>query len=628
MVLVFFLVAAYKRLLQWWTIKQYKETKEIVYPDKAIAQKILEDNIFGVDIEETATFVSIFGLTIALLDKLTPKEIWNNLKFQNLSERNISRANFKDWAKTAKDKEEQFDLVIGNPPFNASSKGDISNAEIKNIFGKTVPGNKLALKFLEAALYFGKKICMIIPANSFLYNKSKTTVKYRNEIFTNYTVEKIYDFTHLRESLFTKKNPKGFGIQKKTGRTPVIGLIANNQSSNNQSIEHIIVKRELSSEKKIRFEIDYYDRHQIRWDWATNEKTQFIWKANLLGGGRLFQLIYRLSLLETLASFLKKKEKEKNWVYKTGYITKRKNRRIFSASYITGKKTIKPKSFKENGKFKEILELEKTFVEIRQKELFEPPHIILQLVLAESRIPMAFVEEYLCFNSSFVGISAPKEEREELYEIYNRIFKNEETSRLYQTFILATGSKALVYHETSITKEDFDALPFPENVDFLETSPTEKIIINDVVNYYRHLGKDITKNGKVLHEVISKKELQEFGKTYCNTLNEIYATDGQSWQIGQVIQTPSFVKYQFGFGKDGNLNSSYKEGSLEEITALLQDELSNRGSIHKRIVRYYEHINGYDCVSFIKPNSKRYWLQSIALRDADDTFMALKKEGY
>ena len=643
-----FLVAAYKRLLQWWTIKQYNKTNQIVYPDKAIAQKILEDNIFGVDIEETATFVSIFGLTIALLDKLTPKEIWNNLKFQNLSERNISRANFKDWATIAKSQEAQFDLVIGNPPFNASSKGDISSEEVKKIFGKVVPGNKLALKFLEAALYFGKQICMIIPANVFLYNKSKTTAKYRTEIFTQHTVEKIYDFTHLRESLFTKKSPKGFGTQKKTGRTPVIGLIAYSQSSNYQSIEHIIVKREFSSEKKVRFEIDYYDRHQIRWDWATNEKMQFIWKTNLLGGGRLFNLIYRLSLVETLGGFLKKKEKEKSWVYQNGYITSRKYKKKttidpltgkqnkskykgkIAANFITEKQTIKPKSFTEYGEYEKIIELEKSFLWPRRKELFEPPHIVLQLVLAKSKIPMAFVEEYLCFNSSFVGISAPKEEKKELYKVYDRLFKNEETSKLYQAFILSAGSKALVYHETSITKEDFNDLPFPENIDLLDTSPTEKIIIDDVVNYYRHLGKAISKNstGKILHEVISKIELQEFGKTYCETLNEIYAKDGQSWQIGQVIQTPSFVKYQFGFGKDGGLSFSYKEGALEEITALIQDDLSNRGSVHKRIARYYEHVNGYDCVSFIKPNSKRYWLQSIALRDADDTFMDLKQEGF
>ncbi|MEQ9049461.1 MAG: N-6 DNA methylase, partial [Marinoscillum sp.] len=74
-----FLVAAYKRLLQWWAIAESERTGEIRYPDVLTAQKILEDNIFGVDVKKTAVLVTIFGLTTALLDVLTPKEVWENL---------------------------------------------------------------------------------------------------------------------------------------------------------------------------------------------------------------------------------------------------------------------------------------------------------------------------------------------------------------------------------------------------------------------------------------------------------------------------------------------------------------------------------------------------------------------
>ena len=289
-----FLVAAYKRMLQWWAINNSKNGV-VKYPDKETAQRILEANIFGVDIEETAVLVSIFGLMIALLDKLTPKGIWNNLTFKNLSEDNIQWSNFIDWAKGAKKKDKSFDLVIGNPPFNKSTKGTIENKEFKELFGKDVPGNKLAFKFFEAGLFFGKKICMIIPANNVLYNNQGTYIRYRTNLLKNHTVNKIYDFTHLRETLFIKKKSKGIKNQKKTGSPPVVALIVDRKSSEYQSIEHIIVKREIFSEKKIRFEIDYYDRHQVRWDWATNEKMQFVWKTNLLGGGRLFHLIYRLN---------------------------------------------------------------------------------------------------------------------------------------------------------------------------------------------------------------------------------------------------------------------------------------------------------------------------------------------
>lgn len=614
-----FLVAAYKRMLQWYAINQYNQTGEISYPDKKTSQKILEENIFGVDIEETAAFVSIFSLTTAFLDKLNPKEIWKNLKFKNLSKENIKGGNFADWAHKNISEKQKFDLVIGNPPFNDSKKGTITNKDLLDLFGTKVPGNKLALKFLESALHFGKKVSMIIPSNVILYNKSSTSQKYRNKIFTNYTVEKIFDFTHLRRMLF-----------RGAAEVPIIALSIDNQPSEQQSIQHVIVKREYFSEKQVRFEIDYYDYHKVPWRWAVDETKQFVWKTNLLGGGQLFHLIYRLSLLRTLSEYLSDKNKTDDWKYNIGYITKRQNRKEIECDFITNKETIKPKSFKADGSFDRITEMSDTFVETRQKQLYEPPHVIFRLVLEESSIPMAFVDDYLCFNSSFVGISAPQKDREELYNIYNLLAKNKKTSSLYQTYILSRSPKAMVYHETSIIKEDINALPFPNDQKYLTPSKSENILIEDVLKYYRHSGKSISKNstGIILHQPPTQSDLKDFGKTYCDSLNEIYAEDNNSWQVGEVIHTDTFISYQFGFGENGGLKENYSKDTEIDFTALLENEESNTGIMYKRIIRYYDHVNGYDCVYLIKPNSLRYWLKSIALRDADDTFMDLKKGGF
>lgn len=625
-----FLVAAYKRMLQWWAINNWKKTGKITYPNKKVAKRILEKNIFGVDIEEVAALVSVFGLTTAFLDKLTPKEIWDNLKFKDLSKENIQGVNFANWAKIAKEKEERFDLVIGNPPFNPAKKGTITNDDLEELCEKKVPGNKLALKFFEVALFFGKKVCMIIPSNNFLYNKSSLSNEYRKEIFTNHTVEKIYDFTHLRESLFVKKNKRGSGSKKKTGRTPVLALLVENKPSVHNSIEHIIVKRESLSEQKMHFEIDYYDKHQVNWKWAIDAEKQFVWKTNLLGGGRLFHLVYRFNLLEKLGEFLNENEIENGWVYSNGYITQfgdiSDNEQ---AEFLNNHLRIKARTFDEFGNYEtEKISSTEYFHRKRNKKLFSPPHIIFKLTIEKSKIPMAFVKEYLCFNSSFVGISSPIGQEEELFKIYNRLHKNEKTANLYRALILANSSKALVYHETSIVKEDIDNLPYPEDEKYLTPSNEESILINDVLKYYRHLGKAISKNsaGAVLHQPISPEELGDFGTTFCETLNEIYAEDGKSWQKGTIIHTPTFISYQFGFGKDGGLTNTLEKNTELDFQNLLNNY--NKGAIHKRIIRQYKHINGYDCVFLIKPKTKRYWLESIALRDADDTFIDLRKAGF
>ncbi len=621
-----FLVAAYKRMLQWWAINNWKKNKEkeIAYPDKETAKRILEQNIFGVDIEPVAALVSIFGLTTAFLDKLTPKEIWNDLKFKDLSKQNIQDLNFTDWAKAAIDRKERFDLVIGNPPFNESSEGTITNKDLKDLFEKEVPGNKLALKFFEAALYFGKKVCMIIPSNVLLYNKSNPSHKYRKEIFTNYTVEKIFDFTHLRRDLFHK-----------SADTPVIALLVQNTPSNYEAIEHIVVKRQLLSERKIHFEIDYYDKHRVRWDWAVDEKKQFVWKTNLLGGGRLFHLVYRLSLLETLNDFLQGKEKiNENWLYRTGYKVGGNTKKKYAKFIDEGDKI---ESVNEDGTYKLASSGESTnrLENFPPEIMYTPPFIVIDQIFGIKNIPISLIEDYqnkkyLYFNRDFVGIHAPLGDIEHLKEIYERLYKRDDFSNIYRAFMLSTSAALLINKETALRKEDIDILPYPQDEKYLKMSESESIIISDVLKYYRHFGKSITKkhDGYVLHQPVTEPELKAFGKVYCDALNDIYAEDGKSWQAGQILQTPIFVSYQFGFGKDVGLQYDFKEGVEMDLNILLDNIKSNSGIHYKRIIRHYQHIDGYDCIYLIKPQAKRYWLQSIALRDADDTFMDLKKNGY
>ena len=616
-----FLVAAYKRLLQWWAIAKSGKNGEIQYPDALAAQKILEENIFGVDVKKTAVRVTIFGLTTALLDYLSPKEVWGKLKFKDLSTKNIVEVKpptgFFQWALDAKNEGKHFSLVLGNPPFNPeknSTKQKVLERKVIDDLGlkhPNIPRKNFALHFFETSMLLTDRICMIIPANALLYDKSAG--KYRKELFTDYTISDIYDFTHLRRGLFTSAD------------TPVVALIASNRASEFQPINHTVVKRTISVEQKVRFEIDEYDRHLVKWNWAVDSEKQFVWKTNLLGGGRLFHLIYRLSMLLSFKEYIK----NNGWDYSVGYKLEGVNKKK-SVAYLQGREIINTSTFDENENFSTYTEENSDFAEPRIESIYSPPHLIYKVNLGLKHIPIHLSDKYLGFKDKLVGIHAPQEERYKLLEIYDR-FKNREYSKLMRLWVLSTSSETLINLETACKKEDIDSVPYPINLNKVALSHEESIIQKDVLNYYIHLGKQITKksDGAILHHPVKEKQLKEYGEVLCSELNDIYAKGGNSWQSGKVYRMPSYTVCQIGFGVDGKLKQEFVDDQLDDsIEKLIKNDAANRGAAYKRIVRLYDHVDGFDCVYFIKPNALRYWLKSIALRDADETFSDFKAADY
>jgi methylase of polypeptide subunit release factors len=204
-----FLVSAFKRKVEWWKIQNYKKTGEFKNPDLKTLKRILKESIFGIDIKEEAVKIAIFSLSIALCDYLEPTKIWTELRFDDLSEKNILAKNFFTFLK--ENKSSDFDLIIGNPPFKNFDKDESRDEEALKIHNKeleqkelTSPGKQIAYLFLKYSMNLLKPdglLCLVMPSHPLLYNN---TLSYRNKtIFEKYNVPQILDFTFLDNSLFT-----------------------------------------------------------------------------------------------------------------------------------------------------------------------------------------------------------------------------------------------------------------------------------------------------------------------------------------------------------------------------------------------------------------------------------------
>lgn len=78
--------------------------------------------------------------------------------------------------------------------------------------------------------------------------------------------------------------------------------------------------------------------------------------------------------------------------------------------------------------------------------------------------------------------------------------------------------------------------------------------------------------------------------------------------------------YVFGKGKVDWNGADELKGRLD---SLLKEKHGGGGNI-TRIARLYDGA----CIYLLKPDRLRYWLRSIALRDADETLADLAEQGF
>jgi tRNA1(Val) A37 N6-methylase TrmN6 len=608
-----FLVAAFKRIVQWWQKEQYEKIGQIKKPYIGKLKSILRKQIFGVDLESEAVKLAFFSLTVALCDMLEPKKAWDELTEEKLIDLsgNIIVQDFFDFIKTNK----RFDLIIGNPPFNPPSINNYWDKTVKKIdLDYDIPDKNIALLFLQQAMKLLKEgglLSLVIPSGPLLYNK---TIQHRREFLERYNVPQIFDLSSLCNVLFEGRN------------YPVVVLFARNTPPDGNDILHVAVRRTRASKERLYFEIDKYDLYHVPKEMAKTE--QLIWKANLLGSGHLYYLLKRLHGLRSLEKYLeeKKSKKEKDkWFYGEGYqCVVKSTKKPQKAPYLTGKQMIPTEKFIADFINIEDANIEEDtlFHRPRNKKIFEGPHILIK---EKPELYIAFTNDNLGFKNEILGIHAPQEQRGELIKLRKHIIDNR---RLYKMHALSGSGRAGISRSIgTILADDIMALPYPEDISKLRLSRAEQIICDDVIKYY---AEQMAKNeeAKVNTEDANGQILKAFAKVFCTSLNSIYKENSKQFYPLDYIKSTSFICYPFVYG---NPNKPKKMSELEkrqiekgDLSGLI-DNRQGDNILYKRIIKHHKKKN---MVYLVKPKLLRYWLKSIALRDANEVFNDLVNSGY
>lgn len=623
-----FLVSAYKRIIDWWRVSHYEKTREWIFPGKDNLEelkKLLKESIYGIDIANEAVDLAIFSLSLTLCDILSPKVIWENLRFDNLNE-NVLSSDFFDWYPENTDK--KFDLVIGNPPFIEYGLKDpkINNTLTGLKLTEQVPNNQSALLFTILGMNLVKKekglLSFILPSGPLLYNNSQKPIKFRKWLFAEYNIPQIIDFTYLSHTLFKNK-----GNEKNVA---VSAFFVENKVPDENPIFHVTVKKLKTAKERQYFEIDHYDFHKVSKSDAL--ENPFVWKSNLLGGGRLVSLINRLTSVQSLKDFLDQRKK-KGWIYGDGFIKGKKDEELVESdfekkkggysepNYLMNLDYVEPEDFSETGIKKTIKNTSKYFQWPRNEKIFKPSLLLIKKNIGSNSIPVFFSDVELGYKNEIIGVHSPLNEREELKSVYFRIKDNP----LYRFYILTTSARSGVSRSTKTTlQKDILGIPFPEDEKDIELTEFDEILVKDTLEYgLDYLGKD--SNVKVL-EATTEKELNSFGKIFTEVLNSLFETESKKYIQKNIYKTESFICSVFGYGVENNIMSKLLKTEIE-IENHIADLVYNKMGTSYRINRVVKIYDG-DLIYLIKPKELRYWLQSIALRDADETIVDLYNAGY
>ena len=589
-----FLVTAFKRLVQIWRY-QNREEGQLPGMDACTLQQLLRRYIYGVDIDPVAAELTTFSLNLSLCSMLSPEQIWTELRFDDLSKENIVNCDFFHYLVNSSKK---FDLVIGNPPFKEYSGGEYNRIkrllqENEHDFEVEIPRYQSALMFLDKAMSMLEpqrgKLCLILPAGPFLYSKLEP---FRSFFFKKYNVRQIIDFTFLSNMLF-KAN------------VATVALFAENQEPDSKEITHIIAKRTGASREKIFFEFDYYDFYDVPKDIA--QTSELVWKCNLLGGARVYEIMEKYQAYPTIKGYLDLKEEQFGWYKSEGYIVGSKKK---SADYITGKPSVLDESFTDNGTWKTEIENSEGFIRPREKRLYEPPVLLIKEDIGKRHIPIGVSHEYVTFKHGIIGIHSPQEDYGSLEGLLDYIKSNNDFLRFY---IVARSTRAGISKSIHThLAGDFYGLPYSENG--FKLTKNEQMVVDDVVKFIFPYF-DTTVNPE-LDSIISYQEqkriLTDYGSVYCDRLNVIYEKNGKKYRPAGIYEGDCYFIYVIDYtSEEKELQKYESKVDLENLLTYKTEEY-----IVKRIVRKYDN----DRIVIVKPRQFRYWIKSIALRDADDTF--------
>lgn len=480
-----FLVESFKRL-----VKRYENAHSIDnLSDFDTLVKLLKENIFGIEIHPQAIKVAAFSLYLALVDKLDPKNLWQNKNYRlpylvnDPKEKNEQKKGRNLFCRdtisdlSSIDELQNFRLVVGNPPFGDKNLLDT----IRNYCNKENFAKEKVLPFLHKATFFAPHGEIALIFNTKVLTNTRGTYKnFREWLFNQCYVEKVFNFSILRKA---KKNFGGQLFGDATGPISIVFYKNHQPDNRNDTIVYYAPKTWVRSNVIEGLSIDSTDIKYIPREECQKPDTK-IWKVAMWGGMNDWNLIKKLnnSKFQTVENFIV----DNNIKSGVGFqlLTQKKDTPKYSETltsldyldaecvnkYFTPNeklnsvrnaiKTSKAINFyKEFYNVNNITEIEQltAFRRLGDIDAYINPHIILKKGLENNSVCASFIENQCSFRDGVYGFYTNESKIDELYKLLS--FFNSKFSTYY---LFMTISSYGIERE-QIMKNEYLSIPFSLN---------------------------------------------------------------------------------------------------------------------------------------------------------------------
>lgn len=667
-----FLVGLFNRVAEEW-----KQKNPHARNDQRARElmKLMQETIYGIDLNPTACRITAFSLYLAYLDQLTPRDIQDLEAKGNALPRLVTHVNdsndanlqgriwcgdfFQEKAFYPKD----IDVVIGNPPWGSTLEED-SLAHIwceqKQI---KVPNKQIAAAFMWKTLDHisdDGRVCLLLP-HGILFNHEPTAIRFQKSFIEQSTLDLVVNLTDYQSFLFSK------------ARHPALILSYRKQKpEKTHKVDYWTPKSDWKVTRSEVITISPTEQNKltieaILRDLETQDAPQ-IWKRRAWASPRDRKLLERLEDMSRLRDQVRQareKAPHKPWLIAQGFQPFGENDRARSRREIKLPSNLFVPARSEYLNLfllpEDCQQLSSTTIvtrrQIRDTKIFDAPHVLV----AKGFGSIAFVDFPVAFRHALRGISGPAEDRNMLAFLAAYL-----RSSLAQYFLFHTSSNWGVSRNEVLDRELL-RLPFPLPVETADPDRAKQIIeqvanlvlsaIQSAADLWRNRADlvdstqrtieplifeyfDILPSEQILIENTIKITIPSFRPS--NQRRSIPAIEPSSYDDMEKYKTrlcetltnwgrrsntrvTGVIKHSRTMGTglvileriDHEVQSS-SEDDKDILTILnqLRDALSIRLNTFE-LMRDLKVFHG-NRLYILKPLGRRYWTETAALNDADE----------